>query len=460
MNSLSVLQDEQTLRGLYREEELSAQVLRYTHLIDEFSRSEHAGDQAFLIRAPGRVNLIGEHTDYNDCPVLPMAVDRDIIGICTPRDDRKVVVTDTKAAFGSCEFTLDEPVPAHRPGHWGNYIQAAVQGLNDQQLEIRGFSLMIDSTIPSAAGLSSSSALVVLSALAALQAGGLQIEALRLAQLAAAAERYTGTAGGGMDQAAILLGETSRVLKIDFGPLRCSTVPFPEEYRILIAHSSISAEKTGSAMGAYNLRSLECSLAAALIGSHEVLQGRARCTLLGDLPSAYDPSVALKQTGYTKDELQRLLGELCEEAPLRAGLLSALKQSAEPSQGFSLLKRARHVLSERRRVEQAVRALQAGDMNSLGGLMYASHESCRDDMQISCPELDTLVEIGRDCGCIGCRLTGAGFGGCTVHLVHRDLLQDYRNQLSRRFYRDCMGITDPDRFLFTVIPSAGARILI
>jgi len=449
--------------------------------IDRLQRAAADWNHRFsLFRVPGRVNLIGEHTDYNNCPVLPMAVDRDILALAAPREDQTVMIRDANPVFGGLSFKLDYEITPFPTGSWGNYFKAGIQEMIDSWRDLpydiealRGFDMVIDSTIPPAAGMSSSSALVVLGAMAFLSSNGIEIsdsgQRLLLADLCAQGERYTGTQGGGMDQAAILLAERGSALKIDFHPLRTQPVKLPEGYRIVIAHSTVEAPKTQQTMEAYNRRSVECRLAASLIGRFlERTYGIDGIGYIGDLTTektgltphqlAEAADQAVLPSPYRIPRLAESLGVSLREAEQMVGSMGK-RDFIEPDDGYQVHRRLAHVLSEWSRVEQSAEALEQGDAQRFGEYMNASHASCRDLHEISCPELDELTEISREAGAVGSRLTGAGFGGCTVNLVENRRLASYFREVGERYYRCSKGLEQWDRHLFAVDPADGAALL-
>ncbi len=370
---------------------------------------------AGLARAPGRVNLIGEHIDYNGFGVLPMAIDRGISAAWRPRGDGRVVLRSLQG-YEPREFSLEPSIAPYGSGDWGNYTKAAAQGLLDRGLALRGAEILVASTLPPSAGLSSSSALVVLSALVLLEAAGLSMPALDLASLLAEAEKYVGTRGGGMDQAASLLGRAGCALRIDFRPLRVEPLPFFADHVVVVANSLVRASKAEAA--GYNTRAADCRLAAARAASALGL-GAGPQPLFADLLAAASP--------------QRILAAVPPD----------------------LLPRARHVLSEAARVDAACEALRAGDAGRFGRLMNESHASCRDDFRISCPALERLVELARGAGALGARLTGAGFGGCAIALVRRADAPALLAALGGSFYRGMEPALVADA-LFAVEPAGGA----
>ena len=438
-----------------------------------------------LGRAPGRVNLIGEHTDYNGLPVFPMAVNRDMATVFAPRKDRKIVIINTESEFTERSFDIEQSIPPYPTGDWGNYCKAAVQGLLDYYRKkrrnserFRGFEATIDGDIPVAAGMSSSSALVVLSALVFLSANRLQLHTtaegrLELADLLAGAERYVGTQGGGMDQAISLMGLAGHAVKIDFFPLRTQTAPLPQNYAIVVADSTIKAAKTAEALDKYNRRPIECRLAAAVLKRifSERYEREIPISLLGDLKEERlavaeaeiwrIANAALHKDPYTLEEIAGILGQSTEKT---AELYCKRRDGSifgEPADGFKLQQRYTHVIEEGGRVEQSVRALEAGDITGFAELMNRSHASCRDLYEISCPELDRLVEISLEAGALGSRLTGAGFGGCTVSLVERKRVEAFILQVVQDYYRDYLGRKDRDlgKLIFPCQAAGGAGVL-
>lgn len=414
----------------------------------------------FVIRAPGRVNLLGEHTDYNGLPVLPMAIDRCIRIAGGRRSDRRVIARNTEPAFAPLAFALTSPIPRAGPGDWGNYLKAAAQGLLDARHDLRwGADLLIEGDIPTGAGLSSSAALVVATGLALLSANDLTFPLPALAELLAGAERYVGTMSGGMDQAVSLLAEPGHALRIDFFPLRTRPVALPPGYAIVVCDSLVRAHKAAGARDAYNLRVAECALACATLAATlgTPLQR------LGDLAVLFPDRPLLPV-------LERLGTEL-PEAPVTLGDVARLLRTPEPAlraacqiapgvgDRFQLRRRARHVLSEADRVNTAEAALRAGDAQEFGRLMVASHLSCRDEYEVSCPALEALTAIATDAGALGARLTGAGFGGCTVNLVAAAEVDRFLAVMDRRFYEPRLPRGEPKgrhRFVFT--PQAGATV--
>ncbi|MDE2661648.1 MAG: galactokinase [Gemmatimonadota bacterium] len=366
--------------------------------------------------APGRINLIGEHIDYNGLPVLPMALDRHV-NVDFEAVAHSTVELEGDSDHGSFAFRLERATESAPQGHWSNYVRAAARGLLDHGVELkRGIRGTVTGTVPVAEGLSSSSALVVASALALLHANEEQVEALELAALLARAERHVGLQGGGMDQAASLCGKEGHALRIDFEPLRVTPAPVPEGWRWIVASSLTRAEKAGAVRELYNERRAQCA-------------------------------EALERVGRTS-WLEVMEADQAEFATVLAG--------ARKSLPLTLSRRFRHVATEGRRVIEAERALRDGEMASFGRLMNESHASLRDDFGVSTPALDEIVGVARDAGAAGARLTGAGFGGCAVALCGANEAKAVIEALIDRFYAPRGGVGR--RALFVADASDGATV--
>ena len=366
-------------------------------------------------RAPGRVNLIGEHVDYHDLPVLPFAIERAVTVLFAPAPDAhasRVRFASASAGLPDDEFRLDAPIEPLAAGDWRNYPRAACAELAAGDTSIgraaqglapdpgreggrdggrqapRGIDALVVSDLPMAAGLSSSSALVVGVGLAIGHASGAEVDRLSLAGAMARAERFVGTRGGGMDQAACLLSRAGCISRISFAPLRVEHIPFPGDLSLLVATSGEVADKSGRIREAYNERRRAGEDALATV------------------------SVA---AGLREASFAALLGALGEARALRLAERILPADGSDPRRRHE---RFRHVVTEAGRVGAAEQALRRGDGPSLGSLLDASHASLRDDYEVSTAALDELVGAARSAGALGARLTGAGFGGAIVALVH------------------------------------------
>jgi galactokinase len=385
-------------------------------------RGAFDGDAAFVVHAPGRVNLIGEHVDYCGLPVFPMAVQRGVTIAARPRRDAVSRLINLSPQFPERRFRVGTDIPTLAPGDWGNYLQAAAQAVARRYGDLKGVDAVVGSDLPIAAGLSSSAALVVAVGLTLLAANEIAYDPLELMELLAAGERYVGTAGGGMDQAISLGARAGFAARIEFRPVRLTHVPVPEGWRFLVAWSLKHAEKSGPAQQLYNARTRETASAREIVARH---------LELGPVGS---------------------YAELLAARP-RAELLAA-GAVLEPE----LKKRYRHVVSEGARVADAVAAMTRGDLAAFGALMDASHESLREDYEVSSPELDRLVEVAREAGAAGARLTGAGFGGSIVALVPADRASAVLGKIHRRYYA-AYRPEEVESWLFVALPSGGASVL-
>lgn len=402
------------------------------------SGDAHSGDDALIegfqerygrapkriVCAPGRVNLIGEHVDYAGLPVLPMALQRAVRIAVRGRDDDRVRFATLDAAYPPREFRIGVKVPPFDAGDWGNYVKAAAVEAARTYGSSEGLDALVASDVPVAAGLSSSAALVIASGLAFLDVAGIRFDRLELADRMAEAERYVGTRGGGMDQAISLCAKEGHATRIEFAPVRVTHVPVPADWRFVVAFSLETARKSAEVRDAYNRRR------DAVVGAAAPVARR-----LGRPPGT---------TGYPE---------------LVADFASVeLVEAATAVLGDEELARFRHVVTEAARTRDAEAALRAGDAAEFGRLMDASHESLREDFEVSTEALDAIVAIAREAGAEGARLTGAGMGGCAVALCRADRAPAVREALADRFYSERKYAGALADHLFEAVPSAGASV--
>lgn len=426
-------------------------------LAAEFNKMYPDAREPAVCLAPGRINLIGEHIDYNGLPVLPMTIDRAITIAFAPRSDGMVQLRNVDPAFPPAQFRNSAEIEPSAPGSWDNYCKAAITGLNTHfdLSRFSGMDMLVTGTIPIASGLSSSSALVVACALACLGSMGKQLDKdisrLELASLLAEAEHYVGTKGGGMDHAIILLGEPHNALKIDFFPLRVEKIPLLKDHLVVACDSLTRVEKSGEARHRFNEGVVSCRLIRALVEKHaqKTFSDDLALERLGDLwhgnlclthaeVAALFEETFPKET-YRIEEIGRALDMTPEEIQRRW-----LGDINPPAGGFKLRARARHQVTEYQRVEAARDALLAGDAGQFGALMNASHQSCARDFNVSSPKLDALVAIARESGAVGARLTGAGFGGCTVNLVPASSRRTFLERVETAYYQGYLGARAED----------------
>ncbi|MDH3252865.1 MAG: hypothetical protein OEM41_08735, partial [Ignavibacteria bacterium] len=344
----------QKLTAVYgaAEEMITFQAHRYEALLREHGQRYPGSAVAAVVRAPGRVNLIGEHTDYNGYPVLPMAIDRDIVIAFSAVPSSRVCVENMDTRFPRCEFETRVPIPQGEQGDWGNYLKAAVQGIIEAGIVdpagASGLNAVCSGSVPESAGLSSSSALVVAMGLAFLTANDVSVPPLELAGILARAERYAGLEGGGMDQTISLMGSFGHALKIDFSPVAVSPVHLPEGAVFVVCNSLVAAPKTASARNAYNRRVVECRLAMALLAAF--LRERAGLRTVPELLADLSPEKTglpektiagaardvLHQSPWQLDEIATVLGIPADKVRRTYCTTRTGSEVPEPEEGFLL----------------------------------------------------------------------------------------------------------------------------
>jgi galactokinase len=352
-----------------------------------FPEGADGGSAAVIVRAPGRVNLIGEHTDYNGGFVLPFAIDMDVRMVVRPVPEPRVRLLrlDTGEI---AQFGLD-PTPA--PGSdWHDYVAGTAWAMAEHQQPIGGFDGLLQTDLPIGSGLSSSAALEVLTAWALSAPDGPSAEPLEIARIAQHAENeHVGVMCGLMDQFASACGVAGHALLLDCRSAEWQAVPLPEDLSIVVIHSGVAH---GHAGNEYNDRRAACERVVATIATD-------------------DPGVTLLRD-VDMERLETYRGRL----------------------RHSDFDRAHHVITENERVLDAAEALRASDRATLGELMAESQASMRDLYQITVPEIDALVEITLEApGVIGTRMTGGGFGGCTISVVEPDALDAVRSHVEREY---------------------------
>lgn len=360
---------------------------RVSALVRDFS-AEHGAAPTGVWAAPGRVNLIGEHTDYNDGLVLPIALSQRIIVAARLRSDRRLTARSKQSPI-PLDVALDDLRPGV-PDGWGGYVAGAVWALGRLQVSstpaapFPGIDLLIDGNVPLGAGLSSSAALECAVLVAAAELWGADAGAADVAHLAQRVENdYVGAPTGLMDQMASMCCTAGHALLFDVADSSTRQVPFAparHDLALLVVDTRVAHLHAG---GAYGQRRRECEQAAAELGV----------------------------------------------ASLRSADRAAVETLADPL----LVRRARHVVSEIARVSDAVDALDAGDLTRFGALMTASHVSLHDDFEVSCPELDLVVEVSLAGGALGARMTGGGFGGSAIALVLRQQIDVLATAIGHAF---------------------------
>ncbi len=376
----------------------------------ELQEKFHAlyGGAPRVFRAPGRVNLIGEHTDYNDGFVMPAAIEFYTWVAMGPRHDRKIAIHSTNFS-DTIELDLDAR-DARAAGRWSDYIQGVALILERAGYRLRGANILIRGEVPIGSGLSSSAAVEVAAALALLGNSGLSLDRVELAKLCRRAENeFVGARVGIMDQFISCNGHRGRALMLDCRSLQFRLLPLPAAATLVICNTMVKHEL---ASGEYNTRRAECEEGVRLLA-------------------------------------QRLAGIRA----LRDVSLDQLEQQAN-ALAKTTYRRCHHVVSENQRVLDAASALERSDLERFGRLMGDSHRSLRDDYEVSCAELDLMVDLAtRQPGVYGARMTGGGFGGCTINIVRTEDVSTFRENVAREYQR-ATGLT-PEVFVSSAAEGAG-----
>jgi galactokinase len=351
---------------------------------------QHYGVPPLMVEAPGRVNLIGEHTDYNDGFVLPVAIQfRTRVAIAARNDGRLVITSENYSE--QVEFDLAE-LPGTARRHWSDYVVGVARKLKEHGIDLPGANLLIYGDVPLGAGLSSSASLEVAVCGAFLAASEAKLDGAEMARLCQRAENeFVGARCGIMDQFVSVHGHKDHALLLDCRSLENQQVPIPENVRLLISNTMVRHSLAG---GEYNLRRKECEA-----GAHFFAEKKADVKALRDV---------------SLEDFQKWQVEIPE----------------------MIRKRCRHVISENARVIKAVEALGKKDVILFGKLMIESHASLRDDFEVSCEELDLMVDLaGKIEGVYGARMTGGGFGGCTINLVKSEAVEEFQAKVAEGYER-------------------------
>ncbi|MFB3921172.1 MAG: galactokinase [Terriglobia bacterium] len=363
-------------------------------MIEETFKKNFGAPPDVVVRAPGRVNLIGEHTDYNDGFVLPAAIDRFIEFAGRRRADRTVRVHSTDF-HDSADFSLDD-IQKDSEHRWSNYLRGVSKFLEADGHRLTGADILFGGDVPRESGLSSSAAVEVAATTFWQQLMGLQLDPVYVVKLSRRAENeFVGVPCGIMDQFISALGRSEHALFLDCRDLSYRHVPLRGDVKVVVCNTGI---KRALAQSEYEVRLRQCNQAVAQLKS---------------------VGLAIKNLRDVEPEDLETAGDALSEI---------------------LLRRARHVVTENARVLEAVKVLEEGDLERFGELMNASHESLRDDYEVSSKELDVLVELAwKQPGTLGARMTGAGFGGCTVNLVRADAAPAFVEAVSRG-YQETLGL--------------------
>ena len=368
------------------------------------------GLPAAFVFAPGRVNLIGEHIDYHGLPVLPIALERGIAVAYRVRPNSQISAVSAADLSKPVELTFDSINNGRTiPGDWGNYIRAAATVAKRNFGISQGIEAVVVSNLPIAAGLSSSSALLVAFTLALLAGNDVVPSLSELMKVLPDGEQFVGTRGGGMDHAAILASHKGCATYLRFDPFLVSHLPIPRDWCLVIADSLHAAEKSAALVHGYNRR---------------------------------------RQAG---DDALRTLGLSSYQEASAADSEGCLSRLSDREERNAFL----HVVGEAARVRDAVAALEARDLPRFGSLLNDSHRSLRDHLLVSTPAIDALVTSAVAAGAAGARITGAGFGGSMVAVCHRDLVNQLHDTLKLRHYAHLPSATI-EKHLFLAEAASGA----
>jgi galactokinase len=368
------------------------------------------GMNPHVYRAPGRVNLIGEHTDYNDGFVMPAAIGFYCWVAAAPRTDRRLVITSEEFPEHAEVDLAARPL---RPSkNWSDYSVGVAVELENAGFHVNGANLLIHGEVPIGAGLSSSASIEVATALALAEESGLAIDRTSLAQICQRAENeFVGMRCGIMDQFVSLHGRANHALVLDCRSFQYELVPIPESVRLVICNTGVKHKLAG---GEYNSRRQECEEAVR------------------SLKKALSEIRALRDVNMKQLEQYR-------------GLLSEIAY-----------KRAKHIITENERVLKGMGALRAGDLESFGRFMAESHESLHDMFEVSCAELDLMVDLAnREAGVYGARMTGGGFGGSTINLVQAANAAEFAQKVGKAYQKET-GIVPG---IYTCLPAEGAGLI-
>jgi galactokinase len=503
-----------SLKDIYTDDALEVQTGRWEHLLKQF-KTNYGHDPEFVSRSPGRVNIIGEHIDYSLYSVLPMAITADVLLAVrviedTSPDTYKIKLSNVQSdRFPSHEFDIPySAVEIDATVHeWTNYFKSGLRGAleilrkkHGADFKPKSMEVLMDGTVPAGGGLSSSAAFTSASALAVMFGNGeTSVDKTQLTELAIVSERAVGVNSGGMDQSASVLSIRGSALFVSFIPsLTARPVYFPKtdpELSFVIAQSFVAADKHVTGPVCYNLRVVECSLAAAYLNA---VLNKSTTPLPSDsgplgisirgFHTAYfsgstkpfeeqlaelitlTKSTLTKEEGYTREEVAEIIGMTVPA--LNERFTSIFPVRAEK---FKLRQRALHVFSEALRVLQFLSILESpashldADSGSstetfnkkLGDLMNETQDSCRDVYECSCPELDKLCVIARKAGSYGSRLTGAGWGGCSVHLVPADKVEAVKEAWEKEYYSK-IKLTEEQKEAAVVVsrPGGGSAVFV
>ncbi|PIA14695.1 Galactokinase [Coemansia reversa NRRL 1564] len=486
---------------------VDVQTQRYARLTSAFCHI-YGNKPDFVARAPGRVNIIGEHIDYCGFPVFPMAIALDtLIAVRANGIDRIHLANVNNEKYPARKFSTSGDIFKIDPTvhEWSNYFKCGYRSLLEHlgRRKGMGFDALLDGAVPAGGGLSSSAAFVCATQLAVQRVNGIDLPQTELALVATGAERYVGVNSGGMDQTASIMGCRGSALFIEFNPvLKATTVKLPKTdpaLAFIIANTLVVSDKAVTAPVCYNLRVFETRIGALILAKHLGISNRPACRDVdpltfkivmdeyfskksccdgggGDDSKADSVEIWINRLGVMLEKVQEAFGTH-SEGYTREEMVLALDMTPEElsdvvhedqflvhADRFKLFQRAQHAFSEAMRVVQFRQICESDNTDTdyfqvLGDLMNQSQNSCRNLFECSCTELDELCYIARQAGAFGSRLTGAGWGGCTVHLVPANKIDNVKNVLLREYYSKRfpeLSATQLASTVFATVPGSGA----
>lgn len=390
-----------------------------------FEKQYGSSEGVQLFTSPARINIIGEHIDYNGGKVFPAAIDRYMYFAIRKRADTKIIYNDLKFP-GTFEFDVNDDFSYKKENDYSNYLNGILSIIKRRGYKLPcGFELLVESTVPPAGGISSSSALECGFAYAVSELFGLGISRKDIALIGQQSEHeFMNVNCGIMDQFIIATAKEKTAELLDCASIECEYIPLDlGDWRFVVMNTK---KKRQLADSKYNERRSECEKAL------EILKQSAQC-------------LSSSKCANTKD-----LPDLCSLS------VEDFNKVSDAIKDQTIFRRARHVVTENQRVLQAVQALKAGNLNELGELLRQSHKSLRDDYEVTGIELDTLADTANaEVGCIGARMTGAGFGGCAIAIVHKDNVDSFIDNV-QKIYTDKIG---HDAGFFACSPSVGVNKL-
>jgi galactokinase len=366
------------------------------------------GGRPRIFCAPGRVNLIGEHTDYNEGFVMPAAIDFSTCVAIAARDDRSIVIRSENFS-GQTELDLDS-LPTRRRRHWSDYPFGVAIKLEEAGHRLKGANLLVQGNVPVGSGLSSSAAIEVATGLALLDNSGVSIEGLELARICQKAENeFVGIRSGLMDQFIACFGRADHAVMLDCQSLESTPLPLPKSVKLVVCNTMVKHELASSE---YNARREECEEGVRILAKNLPGVGSLR--------------------DVNADGLERFRSQMSEV----------------------IYRRCRHVVTENERVLQAAEALRSSNLQTFGKLMGESHQSLRDDYEVSCKELDLMVHFANEAdGVFGARMTGGGFGGCTINLVESAQVDEFKRKVGSSYAQ----ATDHEPEIYVCSAARGAE---